>query len=474
MTYNKFNFLLILGIIIVSILAYNFSCSYSRNEENFSISPVPVSAGPTDSRENLITALENAKSEEERKKILEENRDMITPDFIIDILWKARETIDEKTFSTDKSKNLVQIAIQASELTDDKISLAKSLLCNSSIEAIDQKDPNYPSLEKALKLFLEAGDRKGEACCYVREASRLHYISGKTDEALTILDKALSIFKETDDELRAGDCYFVKGEIYRAAGDKDKALESFKQAILIYEKEGDIMLLLNCYQSMAFTYQFSGFLEEAGNYLEIKRKLIENLDPAKIKDLSRKEEGYNFRDAKFEGKDKLMVDYDMSVATLYSMMGKYEQAIKSYKEAIELGKKLDKRTFSEMFAYWQLGGLYFSLGQKDIALKYYLEAMSKNKEDIPVYQAAINYMILGGFYLKQMKDPNEAMKYYELAMKESGKIGMPVFRDQYKALCIRDIGQIYLEKGDYDKAIEKMEEALKIFEEIYKKLWWSG
>jgi CHAT domain-containing protein/tetratricopeptide (TPR) repeat protein len=334
---KQFILQLALSIIIVSALIYIFSRNYSTNEQRNYISPVPAVAGQINNQENLIKALENAKSEEERKKILEENRDVVTPDFIIAMLWKAREiSDDEKNFFTDK-RNLVQIAIQASEFTGDKISLAKSLLCNSTFE---QKDPNCPSVQKALKLFLETGDRKGEACCYIREASRLHYISGKTDEALTILDKALSIFKETGDELRAGDCYFVNGEIYRATGDKDKAVENFKQAILIYEKEGDIIHLLKCYKLMAFIYQYqySGFLEEARNYLEITRKLIEDLDPAKIKDLSRKEEGYNFRDSKFEGKDKLMADCYLNLANLYSRMGKDEEAIKSYKEAIKIGE----------------------------------------------------------------------------------------------------------------------------------------
>ena len=465
---KQFILSLALSIIIVSALIYNFSRNYSANEQRNYISPVPAVAEEIDNQENLIKALESAKSEEERKKILEDNRDMIKPDFSIAILWKASELIDPKTFSTEKSKKLIQIAIQASEFIGDKISLAKALFQNSYLEAVDQRDPNLPSLQKALKLFLEAGDRKGEACCYVREAGRLHYISGKTGEAVTLLDKAISIFKEIDDELRTGDCYLAKGDMYRATGDKDKALENFKQAIAIYEKEGDIMSLLNCYQSMAFTYQFCGFLEEAGNYLEIKRKLIDEIKADKIKELSRKEEGYNFRDAKFEGKDKLMINYYTDFASLHSMMGKYEQSIKSYKEAIELGKKLDKRTFSEMFSYWQLGRLYLILGQKDIALKYYLEAMSKNKEDMPVYQVVMNYMMLGNFYLKEMKQPDEAMKYLQLGLEELKKIGMNVFKDQYTALCIQNMGQVYLEKGDYDKAIEKMEESLKIFEETCK------
>jgi len=457
---NKSKLLVILGII--SALTFFCTC----NKENFSINPVSASVNQSEKQEELITSIENTTSEE-RKKIFEDNRNIINSDFIISILKKANEHFDVTSVG-DKSKKLIQIAVEASEFTGDNISLAKSLLHRSTFDIFEKKGPESPDLEKALKLFIREGDRRGEACCYIREAGKMHYISGKPEKALEFLDKSISILKEINNELRTGDCYFLKGEIYKDTGDKDKALEYMKKAMTIYEKKGYISGILQCYQVMVYINQFNGFLEEAENCLDGKRKFIEEIEPDKIKDFSTEGDGYNFRESKIDSKDRLMMDYYMSLASIYSMMGKYEQAINSYKQTIETGKKMDKRGFSEMLAYWHTGGLYLSLGQKDTALKYYLEAMSKNSENIPAYQVVSNYVIIGGFYLKEMKDPDEALKYYEIAMKESEKIESPLLRDPFKGICISSMGQVYLEKGEYDKAIEKIDKALKSFEELYK------
>ncbi len=463
MPYNTYKFLLIVGIIIFSALAFFCTC----NKENFSITPVSASAGLSDNQEDLITSLENAKTDEERKKIFEDNRTIINSDFIISILKKADEHFDV-TSVADKSKKLIEIAVEASEFTGDNISLAKSLLHRSTFDIFEKKGPESPNLEKALKLFIQEGDKRGEACCYIREAGKMHYISGKPEKALELLDKSISILKEINNELRTGDCYFLKGKIYKDTGDKDKALEYMKKAMTIYEKKGYISGILECYQDMVYTNQFNGFLEEAENCLDRKRKFIEGIEPDKIKELSDEDDGYNFRESTLKSKDELMIDYYMSLSTIYSMTGKYEQAIKSYKQTIESGRKMDKRGFSEMLAYWHIGGLYLSLGQKDRALKYYLEAMSKNSENIPSYQVVSSNIVIGSFYLKEMKEPDEALKYYEIAMKESEKIENPLMREPFKGICISSTGQVYLEKGEYDKAIEKIDRAIKIFEEIYK------
>ena len=460
---NKSVVFCILFLIVVLAL----SCSSGNVKEEISISPVPAVAGQIESSDDLIEALEEADSEEIREKLLEDNRDMVKSSLVIDLLWEAKHSYDEKTLSMERPGCLIDIAIEVSEFLDDKISLAKSLTYKSNLDMLDGKEYNPPSLQKALELFMEAGDRKGEGVCYYWQARNLHYAFGDTKKALEIMDKAINIFEEMGDNIFAGDSFYIKGDIYRDMGEKDKAIKNFSRAVEIYGEEEDIMHVISTYEQMAITCETRGFLDEAEAYLEKERLIIEEFEPESLKDFSGRYEGYFFRTDEFEGKDILMADYYLYLGQLYSIMGKYEEAIKCYKKNIELGSKLEEPSFSETMAYLSLGGLYSSMGQKENALKYYLEAMEKTDENTSVFIVALNYMTLGHFYLEEKVDTDKAMEYYSLALEKSQEIEMTVFREQYVALCIRFIGQVYEEEEDFPKAIEKYEEALEIFEKVY-------
>ncbi|MEQ8225006.1 MAG: CHAT domain-containing protein, partial [Candidatus Eremiobacterota bacterium] len=384
---------------------------------------------------------------------------------VIKILLKADEAYDMKTLSNKKKYILVQIALEVSEFTGDKASIARSLFCMSIPEVIEKQDYNPPGLQKSLALFKELGDKKGEASCYYRQAKNLYEVFDKKDMALKLLDKSLSVYKESGDELGEGDCYYYKGEIYKRSGDRNKAMDNIKTATDIYKKQGDMLHVICSYSQMADICKSSGLLKEALNYISLEKDLLETLELEKIKDFSGKEDIFTRR-TNFTGKEQSLVFIYDTLGDLYKSMGKYEEAIKNYKNAVELSDKINRRSLAEILSYWSLASIYSSLGQKDMALKFYLEAAKKNSDpNMEIYLAAGNYMRIGDYYLKV--DPDEAIKYYELASGKFEEIEVPESRAYYKALCILYIGKSYEEKKDFDMAIKKMEEARDITEKIY-------
>lgn len=62
---------LLIATLFILILIF-FGC---KKEKNLSITPLPASANQLETKEDLITALEKAKNSEERKKIMEANRE---------------------------------------------------------------------------------------------------------------------------------------------------------------------------------------------------------------------------------------------------------------------------------------------------------------------------------------------------------------------------------------------------------------
>jgi len=463
---KSYNFVLISFLLLMPLSSYFYTGC--KNENHLSVSPVPASANQMKSEEDLITDLEKTETSREREIILKENKELLNYSLVIALMVRSTEFVDATTLSLERSRNLAQIAIEVAELTGDKISSAKAYLYYACFESIEKNDCNPSSLQKALILFQEAGDRKGEACCYYVQAKILHYGSFKErDKAFELLDKALNIFEEIDDKLLIGDSYFLRGGIYRDIGHKDKAIENLKKAIRIYEEQRDLMSILNSYQEMILVCHLEGYPKEALEYLELKRILITNLNPDELKDFSGKEDAYLFRSGEFTSKEQLMMDYYWYLGIIYSVLGKYEESIKSYKKVIELGEKLDKKNFLEITAYWTLGGLYLSLGRKETALKYYLESIERTDESAS-YLTVQNYLNLGDFYLNQLNKPEEAIKYYKVALEKSEEIEMTLMKDQYKAACIDSIGRVYEAKGDFDMAVEKQKEAIEILKEIYE------
>ena len=450
-------------LILFLIILLLFSCYPSPYRSH-----IPTASAGQISREKLITMLEKAPSREEREKICKNNRKMLDQNFVIEILKKARESVDVKHISTDKCVYIANIAVEVSEFTCDKISLAKSLLYRYSNDFSRKKNENPHDLQRALVLFKEVGDKKGEGLCYYRQALNLYHIFKKKDESLQILDKAIKIFKKTGDTVYEGDCYLEKGEIYRRTGDRDRSIKSCQIAVSLYERAGDVIDVITCYNEMYTICYLQGFLEEALTYLETEKELIEKSDFKNLKDFSDKNIGYFRFDRYYNSKDKFLLSYYDSLGSLYYKMGKYEQAIKAYKEAIETGKNLDDTDSIEVLCYWEIGQIYDILGQKESALKYYLESTGKNTDKRDISMVAFNYLMLGNFYLTELKKPDEALKCYRIALEKSEEIGIPMWRDQYKALSIKAIGLVYRDKGDPDKAIEYIEKSQDLFRGIDK------
>ncbi len=402
MSAMKKNYIIISGFIIIFII---FLCyllpGLSVKLRKSSLSPIPaLSASQINNMEDFISLLEKTNSPEDRKKIFEENKELITKDLIITLLAKADSAFDKKHFLIIKeSQHLTEIAVEAAEFTGDTVTLGKALLYYSIFERFEKRDDyNPPCLKKALLLFKESGDRTGEASCYYRQAKNIRESSApasRKEKAFELLDKTLIIAGETKDYLLEGDCFYMKGEIYGYfTRDKDKSIENFNKATGIYKKNGDVMSILRSYQTMFDICENNGFLEEAKKYLEIKKQLIDEMKPDKAENFSGKKDAYLFRDEEFRTKEELMADYYYSHSILCWLSGRYEEAIKYYKKTIDEAQKLPETGFTEIYAYLGMGRTYLSIGKKESALKYYLEAGCKVTPHMDINLATCIYVRL--------------------------------------------------------------------------------
>jgi CHAT domain-containing protein/Tfp pilus assembly protein PilF len=433
-----------------------------------------LSASQINNREDLINLLKKTNSAEARKEILVQNRDLVNKDLVITLLVEADRVFDKKYFLVIKeSQHLTQIAVEAAEFTGDTVTLGKALLYYSIFERFDTRDDDPPSGKKALLLFKEGGDKRGEASCYYRQAKDLAESINpliKTEKIFKLLDKALIISRERGDYLLSGDCFYMKGMVYGLVIiDKDKAIENVKKAIEIYQKEGDTLSIISSYQLMFDICTKNGlFMEEAKKYLAMKKQLIEGLNFDEIKDFSGKEDACLFRDTEAGSKEELMADYYYSLASICLLEGRYEEAIKYYQETIETAQKIRETCPAEIYAYLGLGPTYSILLKKDTTLKYYLEAESKITPHMDINLITGIYTHLAECYIYEMKEYDRGMEYYERALEKVKDIENPAYREFYSGYMLYNMGIGYNKTGNLNMAIKKFNESHDLYKKIYK------
>jgi len=432
-----------------------------------------ICASQINSREDLINLLKKTNSAETGKKILAQNRDLVDKDLVITLLVEADSVFDKKHFLVIKeSRYLAQIAVEAAEFTGDTVTLGKALLYYSIFERFDTRDDDPPSRKKALLLFKEAGDKKGEASCYYRQAKDLSESINpviKTEKIFELLDKTLIISGETGDYLLSGDCFYMKGMVYGLVIiDKDKAIENIEKAIEIYQKEGDILSIISSYKLMFDICTENGlFMEEAKEYLAMEKELIEGLDLNEIKDFSGKEDAYLFRDIEAGSKEELMANYYYSLESICWIEGRYEEAIKYSQQTIETAQKLPETCPAEIYAYLGLGPIYSKLGKKDIALKYYLEAESKITPHMDINLITGIYTNLAECYIYEMEEYDRGMECYEKALDKLKDVENPAYREFYSGYVLYNMGIGSHKTGNLNMAITKFNESQDLYKTIY-------
>ena len=435
-------------IILFSMLLPFYGC---KNQNSLSVSPVTALANQIESGEDLIKALENEKKSEERIRILEKNRELIIPELIIDILNKTKD----QDLSLEEKQYLTIIAIEVAEFAGDKKSLGKALYYSFELADRAKKDMDiyFPNLEKACKLFQETGDKKGEVSSLYNQAYYFNSILNDDEKAFEILNQSETIVDGIDDDLFKADYYYSCGSIYW--GDKDKAIENFNKALVLYKKEEDFIHILGSYEHMAGCCFYNGFYEECEGYHEKIKALIESY-PHKLKDLPERKTGYMPRPSASSSKEEWLGRYYGDKANLYRWRGQYEQAIRTYKEMIELKDEIEIYYIAD--AYNALGWTYANIGRTDMALKYYLETLKIDYEEAE-FARCRTYEAIGHLYLRQIKDPDEAINYYMLALEEAEKL--PRWKNSYKFCINLCIAEAYAEKGEFEKAIKDIEKLLE-------------
>ncbi len=158
-----------------------------------------------------------------------------------------------------------------------------------------------------------------------------------------------------------------------------------------------------------------------------------------------------------------------ALASLYNNLGAvyfnqadYQQGTYYYDRSIRESKKsLD--TIAIISTYINIGMVYNEQGFYDLATEYLLKVLPLAQKKELYYELGKCYGVLGNTHL-QLSDTVNALKYHTLALQlrekdENIELIPPI------AQSLINMGEVYLQKGDLEKALQSLEQSLRLIKQ---------
>jgi tetratricopeptide (TPR) repeat protein len=264
-----------------------------------------------------------------------------------------------------------------------------------------------------------------------------------TEELLRLLEKYTEAVRVNPQD---GMGHYNLGEVYIELSRLSEALGSLKEAIRINPKHR------SAYYQLGFALIEMGRDEDAIEPLETSLQL----DPKSQATQKRLAQAHTnisvmlgkrkqFKESMHHIQEAIRVvpDYGpahLSMGICFTDLGRYEEALKKFKEALQLDKNL------AVDANFNFGIVYSKLGSPEKAIKHYQEAVKVNPK------SALPNLNLGMIYSKQ-KNYSAAVGPLRTALKASPKIAREA---NFK------LGVALMKLKRYTEAVPPLQEALQI------------
>lgn len=291
------------------------------------------------------------------------------------------------------------------------------------------------NFESSLGLFLELGDRKGEA----RARLFLGYIDismGEQAKAMDQFDRALALYRAVVD--RAGEALSLAalGLTHSLKGEEQAALDLQFQTLKIFRTIGDR-------QSEALALNGIG---QAYDDLNEKQVALDNFKQAQKLFLA-------------NGSLDFASGAVYQIAKVYSSMGD-KRALAYYDECIRLSRAA-KKARMEAYALNDVAAIYVAQGERRKALRQYRKILTFYDSIGDRRGQAITLNSIGDFYLLQ-KEKQKAINFYKQALPFSRNAG----DKEVEISTLYNVAQAARDDGKLDDALSYIEQSVKIIDEL--------
>ncbi|MFM7875887.1 MAG: tetratricopeptide repeat protein [Microcystis panniformis] len=320
------------------------------------------------------------------------------------------------------------------------------------------------SWEKALQIYREIKDRPGEAIS-LGNLGLAYYSLGQHQLALKNYEQALLIFREIKN--RDGEASTLNdiGLVYSTIRQPRKALEYYQKTLSIRRELGDRQNEADALNNIGALYDDIGQPGEALKYLQQALSILRKLS--------------NLADGEFRvAVLRSELTSLNNIANVYLGVSQKQKGLEYMEQTLPILRELGDRpneavTLSNMgFLYGDIEAqkaLDYSLNGLKILRELLRELNDRRVESDPLDDISLAYLQresaalnnLGLLYL-QMGQPQKALEYYREALSMSQLLKYPV----QAVGNLNGIGEVYHSIGQLQKALEYLEQALSISQEI--------
>lgn len=306
-------------------------------------------------------------------------------------------------------------------------------------------------IDKTIRLSHEKNLKKFSAIAYYRRGLMYHGRS-EYQKAEENYQNAVNEYASVGNLDMVAGTYLNLGALYGSIPDYVKSLEVNQKAIAIYEKMGNEVDMASCYTNISTIYQRLGNQSQALVYMNMALKIFTK-------------DGENSRGAAvvygligsnyFEASDRELEEMNVMPSQ------KIKLALTYYNKSLKVSESIGDLGLIATVKR-DLGDLYSSTGQKDVALKSYQKSVELNKsgEDKEAYAASL--YALGNFYQKE-NDLENAITLLNGSLKiaEDNKL---LDIEKQSAL---GLSAVYEKLKDYNKSLAYYRQYIAVRDKIF-------
>lgn len=260
--------------------------------------------------------------------------------------------------------------------------------------------------------------------------------SGKFDEAFGLYQSAIELYQQLGMKKKAAMSIQNLGVINGMLSNFDKSLEYLEQALKIFIEIGDLKEQATCMEQIANVHSARADNAKAISYYDKALKVYTDL-----------------------GASADLISLLQNKSVIYYQQGQYSKTLSCLQDAMKLVDQTGDKSALPGIEN-SLGNLYKRLGDYTTALGHFLAAEANLKKMGDTYglsQSMVNaanvYNLLGKKSL--------ALEKYQAALELQSIVKDP----KTTAICLTDIGSVYLDLADYEKSFQALTQASQIAEQ---------
>lgn len=310
-------------------------------------------------------------------------------------------------------------------------------------------------------------------CLYA--AAVLHRLLGERETALDLDRQVLPLWRGLHDAGREADTLNEIGLLQADGGEFENARRSFREALAVQERAGDLFRQAASAANVCLTYLQQGALPQGvdcyASALERIRSVGDGETEASVLTtlghayglLARPDDALaSFERAlalhRAQGRDFRVAETLNNLGVLHRTLGEYEAAVALYLEALETFRKVGDQRWEARILH-NLAGAYFFLGDPVRARIFGDQALEQRLAVGDRSGAAFELQRLGQLEL-ELERPAEARDFFRRTL----ELGKESEDPRIEAQALGFLGWAYLGLGDPERALELTQQALASIE----------